>query len=207
MDEWITFLEENEGPLGYLFLGLASLIEYLFPPFPGDMIALGGVALASSAAWSPLWIYLSLTLGSLLGGSATWTLGGWLSRREDRFPQFLKTEFSKRALQSIQSGFDKYGPTYLILNRFIPVSRAFFFLGAGYARMPFLRMLFWGGLGAALWNALLLGVGYALSSQQERLETFFRHYTSVSIVLMVVVLTLWWIRARRKKRMSIPPRS
>lgn len=42
MVEYIDQLISALGPLGLLVLGLAAMLEYVVPPFPGDTITLLG---------------------------------------------------------------------------------------------------------------------------------------------------------------------
>src|SRR5439155_617231 len=45
LDSILDWLRHHEGPLAYVVVGLASLIEYVFPPFPGDAIAIFAISL------------------------------------------------------------------------------------------------------------------------------------------------------------------
>ena len=61
--------QEPNHPLGLLFLFLSCVIEYLFPPFPGDTITLFGAVLITAYHWSFWWMMVVLTLGNLLGAT------------------------------------------------------------------------------------------------------------------------------------------
>src|SRR5690242_19661990 len=82
-DSWIR----GVGPVGYLILGLAALIEYVFPPFPGDtVLVLGGVyAVRGERPWP--WVLLVVTLGSVIGAALNYGVGRELGRRFERHPQ------------------------------------------------------------------------------------------------------------------------
>ena len=161
-------MEGLEGPLGYVVLALSALIEYLFPPFPGDTVALFGVFLAATAGYSPLGVFVALTLGSIIGGVATWGFGRWLGDRKERWPKFLRRPSIERGLDKVQRGFETRGAWYLAANRFLPALRAFFFVGAGLARLPLRSVLIWGGLSAIAWNALLLAWDSPLAPTWKR---------------------------------------
>jgi membrane-associated protein len=75
---------------------------------------------------------------------------------------------------------------YLAVNRFLPALRAFFFLGAGLSRMGAWPVIVFGGLSAAVWNALLLGAGYAVGHNWEAMRDILERYTAATLVIVVV---------------------
>jgi membrane protein DedA with SNARE-associated domain len=204
LEDLLDYLRQGEGPLAYGVLGAAAAIEYVFPPFPGDTIVLFGAFLAATAGYHPLIVYAALTGGSMVGASGTYFGGRWIAANRTRLPRFLQTDQARWAFDRLDEQFQRYGAAYLAVNRFLPAMRAFFFIGAGMARMPFGRVLFFGGLSAAAWNALLLAVGYGVGANWEYLQRIFGRYSAVVAVLVaLVVATLairWWIRVSRSRR-------
>jgi len=188
VDELRQWMEGLEGPLGYLVLSLSSWIEYVAPPFPGDAVALFGVFLAVSAGYSVIGVYLALTAGSIVGGVFTWAFGRWLAVREERWPEWLRRESFQRRLAKVRRRYDRHGHWVLASNRFVPALRAFFFVGAGLSGMPLRSVILWGGLSAALWNGLLLGLGFAVGENLERLEAIYESYTQVVLIGLGVLL-------------------
>jgi membrane protein DedA with SNARE-associated domain len=77
---------------------------------------------------------------------------------------------------------------YLAVNRFLPALRAFFFVGAGLSRMRPGAVLLYGGLSALVWNALLLGVGYAVGNNWDALRDLAERYTVATLILVAVVV-------------------
>jgi membrane protein DedA with SNARE-associated domain len=77
---------------------------------------------------------------------------------------------------------------YLVVNRFLPALRAFFFVGAGLSRMSLGAVILYGGISALLWNAILMGVGYAVGSNWEALSDLAERYTVATLTLIVVVV-------------------
>jgi len=202
MDELLKVLEETRGPLGYLVLGLASLLEYVFPPFPGDTVALFGVFLAATAGYSALGVHLTLTAGAIVGGMMAYAFGRWAEGRRERWPRWMRGERTRKALEKVVARFEEHGAAYLAVNRFLPALRAFFFVGAGLARMPAWKVALYGGISAAAWNGLLLGVGFALGTSFEELEVLYQQYTWVVFAILGAVLVAWLARMAWKKRSS-----
>ncbi len=199
--ELIATLQAAEGPLVYLTLAMAALVEYVVPPFPGDTVALAGVFLAATAGWSPLCVHLALTAGSIVGGLMAWFFGRWLAAHQQQWPRFLQGPRTEEALAEVRRRFERHGPAYLVLNRFLPALRAFFFVGAGLSGTSALAVAIWGGVSAALWNGLLLAAGYLVGENWERLQGVYRLYGLVVLGIVGGGVLLWgWLRLRRMRR-------
>ncbi|MBW2404870.1 MAG: DedA family protein [Deltaproteobacteria bacterium] len=188
LDEFLHTLEHGSQYWAYVLVVAASAIEYVFPPMPGDTVALFAVALAVRSQLHWAFVYLAMTLGALLGGLAAWGFGVWLADHEDNWPPFLKTPSATRALDAVRRGYERHGAMYLAVNRFLPVLRAFFFVGAGLSRMSAGRVIVFGGISAALWNALLMALGYAVGNNWESLSELAERYTAATLLLVAVAV-------------------
>jgi membrane-associated protein len=129
-----------------------------------------------------------MTVGALVGGLAAWGFGLWLARHEDDWPRFLKTAGATRALDAVRRGYAQHGPMYLVANRFLPALRAFFFVGAGLSRMNAAPVILYGGISAALWNALLMGVGYAIGNNWDALLDVAQRYAVATLILVTITV-------------------
>jgi len=201
-DEILGYLRETVGPWSYLVLALCALIEYVVPPFPGDTVVLFGSFLSATAGLNGVVVYLSVTAGSTLGGVLAYRFGRTIGDREERWPRFMRGEGVRRALESVRKRFERHGPTYLVINRFVPGLRSVVFVGAGLSKVPEWQVVVYGGLSAAAWNAAIFGVGYAIGYQWDRLDAFLTSYTRYAVVLVGVIVVLllvrlWWRRTHQ----------
>ena len=187
LDEFLHTLEQGPRHWAYLLVAASAGVEYVFPPVPGDTVALFAVALAVRAQLHWFAVYLSMTAGALFGGLGAWGFGVWLANHEDRWPRFLKTPTAARALDAVRRGYDEHGAMYLAVNRFLPALRAFFFVGAGLSRMPVTAVIVYGGISALLWNAVLMGVGYLVGNNWDVLQDLAERYTVATLLLVVIV--------------------
>lgn len=199
-----AFLAQREW-LALLILFGGAFVEYIFPPFPGDSVTLAGAVLVTGYDWSLWKVFTVTTAGSLAGAMADFYLGVWWFRRRQRASQ-VPDERRHRAREQIDRlvrGFQRHGAAYLVINRFLPGIRAFFFVAAGLAEMRPGPVAFYAGLSAALWNALIIAVGMAIGAELHTLEHLFRTYSTVVWgVLGAIVLffaTRWVIRRLRRK--------
>jgi membrane protein DedA with SNARE-associated domain len=198
LDMWI----HSVGPLGYVALMLASLIEYVFPPFPGDTVVLLGGVFAVRGQRSWLLVLAAITAGSVVGAAIDYAIGNRLARRFERAADFAQRHPHIHRLQErMRSG----GIWLIALNRFLPGVRGLLFVAAGASSMSFRRVMFWGTLSALVWNSLMLGLGIALGGNAERLEQFVHQYNRWAIAVIALAVAtfaaryLWKFRRRSEE--------
>lgn len=196
LDSWIAAV----GPLAFLALGLAALIEYVFPPFPGDTILLlGGVyAVRGDKPW---WLVLIvITVGSVLGAAINYWVGMKVAGRfEHRDRPFLGLTHEK--FHAHQARMRKRGTLLLIANRFMPGVRGIIFLAAGAAMIPFGRVVTLGAISALAWNAMVIGLGIAVGGNVERLAYLLGRYQTAAISLIAIgalgAVVRFWLRKKK----------
>lgn len=198
LDAWIRAV----GPLGYVALFAACLIEYVFPPFPGDTIVLlGGIyAIRGQRSWAL--VLVAVTLGSLVGTAIDYVVGSRLARRFER-----REDFAARHphVVRLQERMRKRGILLIAFNRFLPGVRSLLFLAAGASGMDFRRVMLWGVVSSALWNSLILAVGVAVGGNAERLDAFLGDYNRVAWVVVGALIAafagwyLWKFRRRTEE--------
>lgn len=187
--------------LAALVLFASSILEYVFPPFPGDTVTLAGAMLVPISG-TPVWlVFGAVTLGSLAGSMLIFFLGEWLYGWQTRHLH----ERSHHAFDALAQKFRRHGAAYVALNRFLPGVRSFFFIAAGVARLSWWKVALWSLVSLTAWNALVVAAGMAVGRNVPRLEALFRQYTTVVWVvlsLVVVVALARWAWKRRKGPLS-----
>lgn len=202
----LDWLRQNEGPLAYVLLGIASLVEYVFPPFPGDTVALFGVYLVFAAHYDGPAAYLALVFGAVIGGQATWYVGRRIGRGAER-PAFLRGEKASETIAAIEEHFARHGSLFLALHRFVPALRALVFVAAGMSGFSFTRTLVLGALSAALWNGALFALGYLVAASWERLSSIVSVYSTIAIAAVAIAVVAVILRRRaRGQRPAAPER-
>ena len=170
------------GPFAPVVLFTASLVEYVFPPFPGDTVVLLGAWYAVHGALSWPAAFTAVTAGAVAGAWIDWRIGRALAPAlEARAAGRGRLDADR--LARFEAAYRRWGGLLLVANRFLPGIRAFLFLAAGAARLPVGRVLLLGAISAALWNALLLGVGALLVRNVDEMIRFFQRYTEIA----------WWV--------------
>ena len=191
------------GPAAPAVLFLGSLVEYVFPPFPGDTLVLLGAWYAVNGVLSWPMTFLAVTAGALAGAYVDWRAGVALGRRLERSAH-RKGGLTEARLVRFEEGYRRWGAWLLVANRFLPGVRAFFFLGAGACGIPLGRVLLFGGVSAALWNVLLLAAGGLLVGNLDELVRLLDQYTRAAWIGMLALaallgaLALWRRHASRR---------
>ncbi len=204
MQQDLDQLMEILGAWGYLALGAAALVEYLFPPFPGDTVALLGGAWAARDERSIILVHLILTLGSAVGIAITWRLGRALASRISLAPpgsRLLGLEVGQ--IHRAQRLMREKGDWVLLSNRFLPSFRSVLFVAAGAAEVPLWRALALGLVSAAVFNGILLAVGVMVGVNAERISDFFHQFrvaslTGLGVAALLVGGRFLWQRGRVK---------
>jgi membrane protein DedA with SNARE-associated domain len=188
------------GDVAPLVLFFATLVEYVFPPFPGDLLVVLGAWYAVDGALSWPATFASVTAGALVGAWIDYRIGVAVGRRlEGRLA--ARSGLSAARLARFEASYRRWGDVLLVVNRFFPGVRAFFFIAAGASRIPLRKVLLYGGISAALWNALLLAGGALFAKNAAELVALFERYTRVAwtvvIVGAVVAVAVLVLRRRR----------
>lgn len=201
MTDWVV---NTINELGYLGLAVMMLIECIFPlmpseavlPFAGFVVAQGDMTfvLAVTAA----------TLGGLVGnlilyGAARW--GG--TPLVERYGP--KVGATPPRMERFQSWMDRWGTLTVLVSRTIPLARTNISIPAGLAHFPIGRFILLTTLGSAVWNSLLIGMGWALNDAWREVEHTLGPISIAFVATVVVAFAAWLVVRRvRSRRLSTP---
>jgi membrane protein DedA with SNARE-associated domain len=196
------YLEEagsNPGLLEFLFLGLSSTLEYVFPPFPGDVVVLFGAFLVGRFGWSLPAVMIAVNAGSAVGLTVDYAFGLWVAKHDarwrEKYPRWKKLGAS---LDRFDVFYRRWGPLCILLNRFLPAVRAVFFLAAGISGIKYWKVLLLGLISSVAWNFLLVWVGILVGHNWEKLRGFLRAYSTAAWILGGIVAIVLIVRYLRR---------
>ncbi len=183
---------------GLMFAG--SLLEYVIPPIPGDLwTAAGAILIARGQKF--LTVFLGVNLGSAAGFLIDYLFGFWLARPGRGFRRWgPRWERMGLALDRIARGFERHTAMYLAVNRFLPGIRALFFVAAGFARVPIWKVLVFGLASSVAWNLILIGAGFSVGLNFERLTAWMATYTWAAWAALAAAAAIFAIRLAAKRR-------
>lgn len=186
----------------YGFLALSAYVENLFPPIPGDTITAFGAFLVGTGKLGFLGVYLSTTLGSVMGFLSLYWIGAYLGRRF-----FIEKDyrfFKARDIVKAEAWFSKYGYFLITLNRFFPGVRSAISVAAGISKMKAVWVAPLALLSCAVWNLIWILLGKTLGSHwhivEARFSTIMKQYNLTMAVLVILILLSWFVGRRIRNR-------
>ncbi len=207
MDSWLSGLIEQTGYLGVAFLMFA---ETVFPPIPSEAILPLAGYLAERGELHPLLVLLTSTAGSVLGAVVLYEAARHGGRPfADRFVR--RAHIDPARLDEAEAWFARRGVWVVLLGRCIPGVRSVVSLPAGLLRMPRLTYIALTLVGSLAWNTLLVGAGYLLGTQWERVSDVIGPLSTpllaVAVLALAGGLTWAWLRSSAaRRRRAAPPR-
>ena len=203
MVEYLDTLFQQISPLiAYVLLFVSAFVENVFPPIPGDTVTLIGAYLVVSGKLSFTGVYLSTSLGSVLGFFAMYMIGLKLGRK------FLDSKigrkiFTEAQYKKTEKWFSKYGYGIIAANRFLSGTRSVISIFAGSFRLNWVYVLTLATLSALLWNGLLIYIIYVVGLNWDVITALISQYNKIVIALTVIVIAYFVVRRiRRKKTMN-----
>lgn len=183
---------------GYWGIFWLMVLENVIPPIPSEAImSVAGIAVARGQLDFFL-VLLAGTSGTVLGNLFWWEIGRRLGYERlkpivDRWGRWLTVDWHE--IERLKAYFDKWGGPTVLIFRFMPVGRTIISVPAGLMHMPFWRFVGYTAGGSAIWNLILLGVGYALGATFADIEHWVApviYVTIAGIVLVYIWRVLTW---------------
>jgi len=203
MLEYLDTLFHQLSPLtAYLLLFVSAFVENVFPPIPGDTVTLIGAYLVSSGKLSFIGVYISTSLGSVLGFFTMYIIGMKLGRKflDSKIGQKV---FSEEQYQKTEKWFSKYGYGIIAANRFLSGTRSVISIFAGSFHLNWFRVLSLATLSALLWNGLLIYIIYVVGLNWDVITNLISQYNKIVIVLTIIIITYIIVRKTRRKKSQI----
>ncbi|MCB0280787.1 MAG: DedA family protein [Calditrichaeota bacterium] len=204
--EWLTELGntamhyvQNLDPFyAYLILMLASIVENIFPPAPGDAITVFGASLVGTGHLSFIGVLMATTIGSLMGFMSYYFVGLKLERS---FIESGKLKFiSKEGFENAEKWFDKYGYGIVLANRFLSGIRSIISLFCGISQLDVKRVALYSTISALVWNSLLITAGMLLGQNWEKIKDYLASYAQIITALIILAVIVFLIRKLMMKR-------
>ncbi|MEX2206765.1 MAG: DedA family protein [Myxococcota bacterium] len=182
---------------GYLGIVVMMTIESSFVPFPSELAMIPAGYLAAQGKLDPVLATLAGLFGSLLGAAVNYSLALYLGRPAvERIAGWFFVGADK--LDAADRFFARHGEITTFVGRLIPVIRQLISLPAGFARMNAARFALYTSLGAGMWCAILVAIGYWVGANEELWRPLLQKATLWLFggVAVLVVGYVWYQRRR-----------
>ena len=196
MNDAIHFLIQH----GYVLLFVWVLAEQMGLPLPAIPLLLAAGALAGTGRMD-LTLALGLAVIAALVGDLVWY---YLGRRRGSRVLNLLCRISLEpdsCVRRTENVFVRHGAHALLIAKFVPGLNTAAPVLAGIFRMSVPRFFVFDSLGALLWAASFIGLGFIFSDQLERIGTYLTRWGSgLAVVLGGCLATyIFWKYIQRRR--------
>jgi len=182
----------------YITLFFFAFVENVFPPSPSDVVTVIGGSLVGAGAINFLLALVFTTLGSILGFALMFYIGATVDKKlihSGRF-RFIPVE----SLNKVEVWFRKYGYFIVVVNRFMPGTRAVISFFAGMSNLDPQKTILLCFVSALLWNTIMLYLGFIFGDNVAKVDEYLTTYQNIVIAVTAVVLIFFIVRLFFRKR-------
>ncbi|MGH8481244.1 MAG: DedA family protein [Nevskiaceae bacterium] len=201
IEAFIDWLTELYGGLGYTEIVVLMALESSLFPVPSELVMIPAGYLAATGQLDPFLCVLAGTAGSVIGASANYLLGEYVGRAFLlRYGKYLLIDRQK--YHEAEAMFLRNARLATFIGRLLPVVRHLISLPAGVFGMAWGWFLAITALGAALWCAILVALGYYLGEPAVALAREYMHELAIAVGIALVAFVVWFLfpKVRREPR-------
>lgn len=194
---WVASVIDSLGAVGVTLL---VALESIIPPIPSEIVLAMAGYLAAEGRFSVVLIVLAATAGSLLGALVLYRLGAALG--EERLKRWLDhiPLVDREDLEKADRWFERHGRWAVLFGRVVPVVRSLVSVPAGANRMPLGEFVLLTAIGSGVWNALVVGLGFALGSRWQEVDRYSHWFNYAIFAIFAVMATSWAVKKVRRRR-------
>lgn len=213
-NQFFSWFVENAN---YWFVFIFMVIESSFIPFPSELVVppAAYLSMQPDSNMNIFVVTIVATAGALVGAIINYYLALWIGRpivyrfADSRLGHALLID--KEKVNKAEVYFDDHGAISTFVGRLIPAVRQLISIPAGLARMKIGVFMIFTSLGALIWNAILAGLGYLLSTfvplkdlfiQVEKYNSYLT-YAGYAIGIICVIFILYNFLKPKKKSIDI----
>lgn len=202
---WVISIMEALGAPG---VGIAILLENVFPPIPSEVVLPLAGFTASQGSINVYAAFIWATIGSVVGAYILYGVGAAIgAERLRKIADWMWLVDPEDVDKSI-AWFDKYGKASIFFGRLIPGIRSLISIPAGLDRMNLVSFGLFSLFGSALWNAVLIYLGFILGENWTQVGAVVDEYSTIVkyiLIALLVLLFIWLIRRSQKRKSQGKP--
>ena len=188
--------------LGYPGVAFLMALESMVVPLPSELVLPFAGYLTATGQLSFVWVFVASVIGSLIGSLISYYMGLWGGNKFvctlGKYCFLDETDLTKT-----EELFKRHGDPVIFIARFIPVVRHLISIPAGIGKMDLKKFCFYTAAGAALWNLILIWLGYYLG-QNWRLIRNYSEYFSIAVAALLVLAGIVFIVRHLRHRPASP---
>lgn len=199
LENIVSYLVELVADWGYLGIFLLMALESSFFPFPSEVVMIPAGYLVYTGQMNLYMAFAAGAFGSLAGALFNYYLCYFLGRPfVAKYGKYVGITDEKMA--KFESFFNRYGEISTFNCRLIPGIRQYISLPAGLAKMNIFTFSLYTTLGAGIWVAILLAIGYYIGDQKELIKEYLGQIT-IYLLIAVALITAIYIYIHKRKNL------
>ncbi|WP_454951452.1 DedA family protein [Campylobacter showae] len=199
LGDFINFIVQTVGEWGYAGIFLMMFLESSFFPFPSEVAMIPAGYLAHQGQMSLVLAWCAGTAGSLAGAVFNYYLCYFFGRELVlKYGKYVG--ITKVKMRKFEAFFKRHGEISTFNCRLIPGIRQYISLPAGLAKMNLFKFSLYTTLGAGIWVAILLAVGWYLGKNYDK--SAFSHIVVALLAAVGLLTTLYIVYVKRLSKKS-----
>lgn len=207
MNIFAALIEWYLDNLNYWVLTILMVLENSIVPLPAELIVTPAAYNAAHGEMSLAMLIVCTTFGSTVGALINYYLSRCLGRflvyrfMDSKMGRLLMLDSKK--MEKAEHLFLRHGNISTFFGRLLPFGRQLISIPAGLARMPIVPFVFYTTIGSAIWNSLLVGVGYCLADvlpKEQLIHAVNKYSMDASVVFVVIIVIYVAVRMLRNKK-------
>lgn len=193
-----TLLKHFMEQYGLISIFVIVMLEYANFPLPSEVVLpLAGI-MASNLNISFITVLGISVLGGIIGSITNYMIGLYFG---NPFIKYILTKFPrvKKSVNSSVDYLEKYGKLSVMVARIIPIARTFISIPAGVTKMNITWFTFYSFIGIAIWNSVLIYLGYILGDNLNHIAVIMKNYSIVMISTIFVFVGIYYIKNKYTK--------
>lgn len=205
--EYMSIITNFIYEYGLAAMFVIILLEYACFPVSSEIVLPFSGAVASVNHTNFFIILLLSILAGLIGTGICYTLGwfgggAFISAITRKFPK------TKKGIDSAYDKFKQHGAATVCIGRVIPLIRTYIALIAGAAKLNPITYFSASAIGILIWNTLLIGLGYILRENYQKVGEYYERYKHnlipVAVIFIIILIINFIVKKRNTKKKSNP---
>lgn len=199
--------------LNYAWVWFLMLLESTVIPVPSELVVTPAAYFAHAGKELNTWLVIIFaTIGADCGATINYLAGYYLGR--PIIYRFANSRWghlcllNQQKVEQSERYFDRHGMVATISGRLLPGIRHLISIPAGLARMNFWKFLIYTTIGAGIWNCILAGMGWYLSTiikpneLESKIIEYSGHIKTALLLLLAAVVTYFFVKWLFKRSKS-----
>ncbi|MEO6989403.1 MAG: DedA family protein [Aquihabitans sp.] len=195
LTDWVLNVIDTIGYAGVAFM---VALENVFPPIPSEVVLPAAGFAAGQGNANVFGMMLAATVGSVIGAWILYLVSAAIG------PVRIRTFIVRygrwfgikpQDLYRSEKWFDDHANKAVLICRCVPLIRSLVSIPAGFRRMDPIPFTIYTAVGSLVWNVLLVGAGYGLGDQWEKVGSYIDVIQYV-VIAAILAFVAWWLWTR-----------